>query len=479
MSSLKKNLAYNVSYQILILIVPFITAPYVSRVLGPTGLGTYSVMTATTKVFTMVAAMGMTSYGNRMIAQNRRSKEQLSQIFWDLFAFQLVISSIVTLAFVLYASTVGAWNYGAVIACQLPYMLSAVFDVSWFFFGIEDFKGIVTRNIIVKTLTTAAVFAFVNSADDVWVYTLINASSFLAGQLCLWPFLRSKVSLCRPRWKTVFRHFKPNCVLMVSVISLSIYAVLSKIVLEFFSDTTNVGYYENTEKIITIANNAAGAIGAVMLPRLANIKVEEGERVMQQYMDKSMHYIMILAIALCFGIAGIGDCFAVIYFGPEFEACGKLLMICAPAIIFYAWSNIMRNQYLLPNSLDTIFVWGTLIAVVVNVAINALLSPRYGAVGAAVAFAGAQLSELVYQLWRSRAALPIRKYLLDLLPFVFFGTIMLAYCWLAGRWLETGITLLLIQIGGGALLYLSLTAVWLWVKKDAMLCSVIKKLKHR
>ena len=145
----------------LIVIVPFITSPYVSRVLGPEGLGSYSVTTAIVKYFTLFALLGMSNYGNRTIAKNKENREELSFTFWNLYYFQLLSSTTVLLVYIIYVAMIGTSNYGTVSLCQIPYMLSAVFEVSWFFYGMENFKGIVTRNATVKILTTIAVFTFV------------------------------------------------------------------------------------------------------------------------------------------------------------------------------------------------------------------------------------------------------------------------------------------------------------------------------
>lgn len=107
-------------------------------------------------------------YGNRTIAKNKDSKEKLSVTFWNLYYFQLMSSTIVLIAYVIYLISAGIDNYGLVSLCQIPYMLSSVFEVSWFFYGMENFKGIVTRNAVVKILTTIAVFIFVKGRGDAW-----------------------------------------------------------------------------------------------------------------------------------------------------------------------------------------------------------------------------------------------------------------------------------------------------------------------
>lgn len=477
MPSVKKNLAYNTAYQILILIVPFITAPYVSRVLGPEGVGTYSVTTAIVKYFWLFAMLGMANYGNRTIAKSKDDKENLSFTFWNLFYFQMIVSSAVSVVYIIYAFVSGTRSYGIVSLCQLPYLLSAVFEVSWFFYGMEAFRGIVIRNTLVKVLTTVAVFSFVRAPSDVWAYALINALSLLAGQLCLWPFVLKYVTWKKPHWKTVWSHFKPNCVLMVSVVAVSIYTLLSKILLEHLSDTVNVGYFENTEKILNIANSVAGAIGAVMLPRVSNLTSRGKSEVVMEYIEKSMRYIMMIAVALCFGIAAVGDHFAVIYFGEAFSACGTLLLAIAPCIVFYAFSNILRNQYLLPSNQDGIFVKATVSAAVLNFLLNLALIPRFGALGAVFGTVGAQFAEFAYQVFQVRKTLPIKKYFCEILPFVGIGAVMFAVCRLIGSQMHASVVALLLQIAAGAAVYIVLCGAYLYRNHDPMIETIRSKIR--
>lgn len=479
MPNLKKNLVYNILYQMLIVIVPFITSPYVSRVLGPEGLGSYSVTTAIVKYFTLFALLGMSNYGNRTIAKNKENREELSFTFWNLYYFQLLSSTTVLLVYIIYVAMIGTSNYGTVSLCQIPYMLSAVFEVSWFFYGMENFKGIVTRNATVKILTTIAVFTFVRERSDVWVYVLINSLSLLVGQLCLWPFVFKYVSWKKPDWKTIKGHFKPNCVLMISVIAVSIYTLMDKIMIEWLTTTTEVGYYENTEKIVTIANNAAGAIGAVMLPRVSNLRASGKDDKVLSYISKSMNYIMLIAVALAFGIAGVSRSFSIIYFGTEFEKCGTLLMAISPAIIFYAASNILRNQYLLPKDMDRVFVTATVSASLLNLVLNSIFIPIYGALGAVIGTVGAQFGELAYQAFKTRKELPIKKYIMKVLPYICFGTIMLFICKEIEILMGVSVVSLIVQIIVGGAAFLIMAGVYFIAIKDELVFNILNKMKHK
>ena len=479
MGGLKKNIIYNMSYQILILIVPFITSPYVSRVLGPEGLGTYSVTTAIVKYFTLFALLGMSNYGNRTIAKNKDSKEKLSVTFWNLYYFQLISSSTVLMMYIIYLLVVGIDNYGLVSLCQIPYMLSCVFEISWFFYGMENFKGIVTRNTVVKILTTIAVFAFVKERGDAWIYVLINSLSLLMGQLCLWPFVLKYVFWKKPNWSIIRSHFKPNCILMISVIAVSVYTLMDKIMIEWMTTTAEVGYYENTEKIVAIANNAAGAVGAVMLPRVSNLRASGSDDKVLSYISKSMKYIMLIAVALAFGIAGVSKSFSVIYYGKEFERCGTLLMMISPAIVFYAASNILRNQYLLPKDMDRVFVTATVSASVLNFVLNSIFIPVYGALGAVIGTVGAQFGELAYQALKTRKELPIKKYILDVFPYICFGAIMFFACKRIEKIEGISVVSLITQIIIGGIIFLILVSIYFVITRDELFGSIINKIKKK
>lgn len=479
MGSVKKNIIYNISYQVLILIVPFITSPYISRILGPEGLGTYSVTTAIVKYFTLFALLGMSNYGNRTIAKNKDSKEKLSVTFWNLYYFQLISSSIVLMVYIIYLLIAGIDNYGLVSLCQIPYMLSCVCEISWFFFGMENFKGIVTRNAIVKILTTIAVFAFVKERGDTWIYVLINSLSLLIGQLCLWPFAFKYISWKKPNWSIIRSHFKPNCVLMISVIAVSVYTLMDKIMIEWMTTTTEVGYYENTEKIVSIANNAAGAVGAVMLPRVSNLRASGSDDKILSYINKSIKYIMLIAVALAFGIAGISKSFSVIYYGKEFEKCGMLLMMISPAIVFYAASNILRNQYLLPKDMDRIFVTATVTASILNFVLNFIFIPMYGALGAVIGTVGAQFGELVYQTFKIRKELPIKKYIMRIFLYICFGTIMLLICKKMEILMGVSVISLIMQIIVGGAVFLIMAGIYFIAIKDELVFNIINNMKHK
>lgn len=477
MSNVKKNIFYNMGYQILILIVPFITSPYVSRVLGPEGVGTYSVTTSIVKYFSMFAALGMSNYGNRLISKARDNKKNLSVTFCNLFYFQMLTSGFCIALYVLYYVFIGQESYGLVSLCQTPYIAAAFFEISWFFYGLENFKFMVVRNAVVKVATTVCIFIFVKNASDVWIYVLINALSLLVGQLCMWPFLLKEIKWTAPHWDIIKQHFKPNMILFVSVVAVSVYTLMDKIMIEWMSNTSEVGYYENGEKLFNLGCNLVGSIGAVMLPRMTYLMEKKDIANVSSVLNKSMKYMVAFSLALSFGLIGISDQFCVIFFGKEFAQSGVVLAVLSIAIVFYAWENILRTEYLLPSGRDKIFVIGTMIAAVVNLFLNSILIPSFGAVGAAVGTVAAQIAEASYQSFSVRRELPVLNYIGGTIPFFIISLIMCICCKIIGNVFGISFFVVICQIIFGGVVFCLFSVIVLVRQQDPFLLDIRNHIK--
>ena len=182
--SVKKNFIYNSAFQVLILLVPFVTTPYVSRVLGADNIGKYSYASAMVTYFTLLAALGSTIYGQRKIAYYRDNKEEMSQVFWNTFFFRCVMSLISFILYFIYAIFFEGLNLiNIIIALSI---LNVTFDISWFYQGIEDFKSVVIRNLIVRIICLSGIFIFIKTANDTWKYVLILMLAQILGSLSMW-----------------------------------------------------------------------------------------------------------------------------------------------------------------------------------------------------------------------------------------------------------------------------------------------------
>ncbi|WP_225422080.1 oligosaccharide flippase family protein [Lacticaseibacillus paracasei] len=174
-----KNYLWNVSYQIFVIIVPMITMPYISRVLGPHGVGVNSFTNSIVQYFVLFGGLGLGLYGNREIAYVRDNKKQLSKEFWELLILRTVT---MTSSLVIYIIMAYNWReYRGYLFIQSIQIIAAIIDISWFFMGIENFRITVLRNLLVKSISVICIFLFVKSRNDTGIYIAILALSTLFG----------------------------------------------------------------------------------------------------------------------------------------------------------------------------------------------------------------------------------------------------------------------------------------------------------
>ena len=421
-ASLKRNVAYNFAYQLLILVLPLVTAPYLSRVIGAEGVGVYSYSYSVATYFVYFVMLGLNNYGNRSIAAVQGDRAERSKRFWEIYAMQVSCFLVAGIAYILYAVVLS----GDVVIALLQgiYVLSALFDVNWFFFGMEQFRLTVIRNTAVKVLTAAAVFVFVRDSDDIDAYVAVMCTGFFVSQLALWPFLRRYVDFARPSLRGVLRHFRPNLVLFVPVVAVSIYNVLSKIVLGAMAGTGAVGYFDNAVKVIQVPTALVTAVGTVMLPRTSALvaKGEYGEA--SRHTERTLVYVMAFTSVAAFGIPAVARPFTELFYGAGFESTAVCMAALCATVPLLGFGNVVRTQYLIPMARDRVFLWSAVCGAAANVAVNLLLIPRLGALGAAFGSVVAETAVLAYQLAMVRREIPLTRYLRIAAAFLAAGALM-------------------------------------------------------
>ena len=451
-SNIKKNFLYNVGYQILLLILPFITTPYVSRVLGTEGVGIYSYTYSVVNYFMLFAMLGLNNYGNRTIAKVRDDKEKLSKTFSSIYVLQCSTAIIVTLIYILYISVFDN-KYFTFALIQIIYMISVFFDVNWFFFGLEKFKLTVTRNVIIKLLSLVSIFLFVKQKDDLSIYILIMALTTLISQLALLPFVRKEVKFVKVKWNDVKKHIKPNLILFIPVIAVSLYKIMDKIMLGNMVEIKYVGLYENAEKVVNIPMGIITALGTVMLPKMSNLIVNNQKDTIKKYIDKSMEFSLFLSVPLCLGIMSVAENFAPIFFGEEFIDAGILIKYLAITIIFITWANVIRTQYLIPNEKDKIYIISVFLGAIVNFIVNIILIPQFKAMGAVIGTIMAEATVMLYQTYRVRKELNIKRYVKLFFKYLYKGIIMYVILLMISLVIKEKVTLIILQVILGCIIY--------------------------
>lgn len=477
MSSLKKNLAYNVAYQILVIILPLITAPYVSRVLGADGLGTYSYIFSIVTYFGLFGMLGIANHGNRSVALVRDNRQKVSEAFSNTYIIQLCTTVI---ALLLYFLFIYCWFSGdkTIAYIESIIVLSYVLDITWFFFGLEQFAVTVTRNAIIKIATVVAIFIFVRSREDLWIYALIMSCGMLFSQIYLWLRIRKYADFCKPSWSQVKSNIKPVLMLFIPAIAYSIYKLLDKVMLGAMSSMSQVGLFDNAEKIINIPSSLITAFGTVMMPRIT-VLLGTGDEHRISYLNKiSVRYFTLLVVGAAFGLAGICNVLAPVYFGSEFVGSAPIIAGLGFSLIFVTWANVIRTQYLIPNKLDKPYVISSVIGALANLAVNIILIPKFAGIGAMIGTIIAEFTVFFVQLILVRRSFPMSQYLQPFLFLFPIGMIMFAVVYWIGAYMGNTIITLIIQILVGGFLYLSGSMVYLKVIHDEFFEKLTSRIFH-
>lgn len=481
MKTLEKNFIYNVLYQLLVIVLPLITAPYIARTLGAESVGVYSYTYSVAQYFLLFAMLGISTHGNRCIASVKNDRDKLSREFCSIYSIQICTY---TISMALY------WGYlllshidnRLIAGIQFLYVLSGAFDISWYYFGTEQFKITVTRNTIIKLTTVIFMFVFVHSPSDLWKYTLIMASGMFVSQIYLWKYIPKQVILRRVSFTEIKIHIKPIIILFIPVIAYSIYKLMDKIMLGNMTSYSQVGYYENAGKIINIPMGVITALGTVMLPRMSSI-VSSGEREKaRDYIRISIKLVTIMGSAIAFGLIGISDILVPIYFGTEYLPCISLINLLSVTVFFISWANVVRTQYLIPLRYDKIYVLSMVLGAFVNFVINYTLIPQFQGNGAAVGTIAAEFTVMITQMILIRHSLPIFRYCSQTIPYLFIGFIMQVVVGFYGRLRGESVSTLIVQILLGALVYSIGCVVYFIVSKDeigSLVFNEIKSIKRR
>ncbi len=474
--NLKRNYFFKLSYQILSLIVPLITTPYVSRVLGADGIGIYSYTSSIMTYFTMFASLGTLNYGIREIAQCRDDKEQMSNVFWGI-ELMTACTTLITLA-VWFILICLSSKYRTIFLALTPMLIASAADISWLYTGIEKIHYTVIINFICKLAGVAAVFVFVKDKGDLFFYVLIMSAVTCIGNMSMWFFLPKIVTRLRIKEIKIGIHFRETLKYFITSVAISIYTVLDKTMIGLLThDSLENGYYEQACKLVNIAKPLAfSSVNDIMAPRMSYLFAKDKKEEITERINFSLGVELLLSVGCCFGLISVADIFVPLFFGFEYEPVIPLLRLMSPILIFICISTCFGSHYYVPsgNILDGSKL--TIIGSIVNIFVNApmiILFKANGAVAAsliaegviAILYAVSCKSKVKYMgIWR------------QLYKKLIAGVLMCILClWIGAVIKCTPILLLLIQVVSGAVFYIML----LTVLKDNSVMLILKMIKSK
>lgn len=471
------NLGFQTFYQILITILPLITAPYLSRILGVESLGVFSYTNSVASYFTLFAFLGTLSYGTRTIASNQSDKKIRSVTFWEIYLLQAFSSAVCIAAYYIYIMLFCNDNQ-LILMIQGIALIGTLTDISWLYFGMEDFRLTVTANGIVKVISVTCILLFVKEKQDLWLYTLIMVSSIVISNMLLWIPIHKVVDLWKIKnikIKTITKHIKPNIVLFIPLLAMSVYHVMDKTMLGSISTFEQSGFYYNSDRVVSTPVGIINGFCTVMLSRITVFRNESEVSKANEYFFLSIKGMGMITSAMAFGLAAIANEFIPIFYGPGYDTCILLMIFLSPILIIKGYCYIARMLYLVPAKKENVYIGSVIAGAITNLIANSILIPKYGAFGAVI---GTLISEFVSCVWQYLFMMKYINYvrhLLSSLVYMVFGIVMYVTVRFSVRFLSNGLLGLFEEILIGAIIYLTLCIVYWLITKNTFIRKLIKR----
>lgn len=406
-----KNYIYNLSYQIMAIIVPLITTPYVSRVLLAEGVGTYSYTYTIAYAFSLIAGLGINTFGQIQIAYRQDNKYERSTVFFELCIVRTIATMIAGAIYIIFSFIYKKYIYYLLL--QFFVILSVLFDISWYFRGVEKFKIVVFRNIIIKVISTVCIFVFVKTVNDVDRYVFINSASVLISNMSMILCLRGEIQVVKLRDIHPKRQVRGTLEFFVPVIATQIYSHLDRIMLgALTNNTAESGYYEQARKIAYMMTTIISSLNGVLLSKVSNLYIRGEKEKVIGYYKNSFKYIMIILLPMVLGLIAISKNFTGWFFGNGYSKVAILLALSAPLVLLMAIGNFVAVQFLSPMGMQNQMTKIYIIAALMNIVLNLLLIPQFLSIGALVASLVAELYSCLAQvrlLKRSEYNFPMMK----------------------------------------------------------------------
>ena len=375
-----KNYVYNLSYQLLVIILPIITTPYVTRVFSSTDLGTYGYFNSIVTYFILLATLGVANYGTKEISGHRKD---IRKNFWGIYTLQFGATILSICLYILLCLSLSFMQNPVAYILGLS-LVSKGMDISWLFQGLEDFRKITVRNITVKLVGVISIFLFVKSAKDLYLYVFLLTIFELLGQFSMWLPAREFIGKPHFDWTYAKQHLKPVILLFLPQIAISLYVTLDRTMLGTLASTKDVGIYDQALKLVNILLTLVTSLGSVMLPRVANLLSTGDHKAVNKMHQMSFLIYNLVIFPIIAGVLIVNDDFVQFFLGQDFQDAKYAIAIMIFRMFFIGWTNIMGIQILIPHNKNKEFMISTTIPAIVSVGLNLLLLPKLGYIGAAI-----------------------------------------------------------------------------------------------
>lgn len=459
------------------MLFPLITFPYVCRVIEADGIGQINFFQSIISYISLFTCLGIPMYAIREIARDRSDVVQMNRTAMEILLLHSMLTLVGYAIVAILCLTVPQIqvNIPLFLILSLTIFFTAI-GCEWFYQGIEDFKYITIRGLIIKTVSVVLLFIFVKSKTDLLYYGCYTVFGVLGGNIFNFFRLRKYIH----RENIIFselhikRHVKPVLKVFSFSVVTSIYLQLNTVLLGFLKNALAVGYFAAATKVMQMLLMMSSCLGSVMMPRASHLIAENKEDEFNRLIQKSYDFTLAIALPMTIGLIFCAPSLITALCGVKFEHSILPSQIIAPIILMVAISNVFGIQVLFPKGKINIVTLCCGIGAVADLILNLCLIPFFSYIGTSIAYLGAEVATTVSMYFIGRRYIPVIYFKKSHLTYA-LGCIVMAFALYGLSLLQLPtLTILLLQGCCGVLAYF----IILCICKDEMLVQILSKIKR-
>lgn len=456
-----KNFSYTLIYQILALILPIVTVPYVTRILNQDLVGLNSIIQANCSYFELVGTLGINLLGPREIAKCLGNKKKLSETFFSIYKIQFLMHLIIMVIYIIY---VMLFVKQKIAVFYLIYLLAYMFDISWLYIGLEDFKSVTVRNVFIRLLGFFLLIFLVRKPTDIYAYIITLYGPQILINIYMWLLALKKHVRLYYKKGIDKCYFIEAVSLFVPQIASSVYTVLDKTVLGIYSTYTMAAIYTQGQTLLQLIYAIVPSFCKVMAPRISNCIKRNAQMEIYKYMKMSCHVIGFISFLLFFGLLSCAKLFVEWYLPQEYAYTANVLCICSPIIIMVSGANLISIEYLIPLGKQQKYTISVIASAMVNLILNLSLTPTLGMYGVCIGSVVAESIGLFIQLIYVRKYLNLRDLFAGIQIYMIAGIIMFIVLQSLKIYVKATLVGLIIIALVGIIIYVSTILIIKWAQ---------------
>ena len=374
-------------------LLPLVTFPYLTRVLGPANFGRVAFAVAFIGYFQILTDYGFNLSATREISINRENKKKISEIYSSVMVTKLILMFLTFILMLVIISSFERFQGDPLLYIfTFGLVVGAVLFPVWFFQGVERMRYISVLRILSSLIYTALIFLIVRGPNDYLYVPLINSIGFIIVGVYSQHVVRRefKVKFVMPTLEDVKRQLVEGWHLFISMLAVSLYTTSNRFILGLLVNNTTLGYYAVAEDITRALQGLISPIGQAIYPYFSRIQAEDRERAKMEL--KKMVIIIgivtfIFSILLVFAAPLIIRLLA----GPLYIESIPLLQVLVFIIFAIGVNNILGIQGLVSFGYKEKFTRIVLFAGIVHLGLLIGLVLVVGSLGAAIAVVATEI----------------------------------------------------------------------------------------